>query len=375
MMETPLRTTEPKLHAAFDTGSAAALIARTQRWNGEIPWSDNDKTDPWDHVEAAMGLSVGGYHREARLAFRWMAQNQLEDGSWYASYRDGEPEDRTRDTNMSSYIAVGLYHYHLITGDTAFLREMWETMCAAIDFTIAFQTAGGQIYWAKSPEGVIDPMALLTGSSSVYMSLKCAVSVADLLGCSKPAWQLAREKLERAIRYRRHLFNVTKSRFSMDWFYPMLCGAVRGAEAQRRIDAYWKKYVINGQGVRCVSDEPWVTMAETSELSLTLAAMGNPGLAEIVLGWIGEKRFEDGSLWCGHTYPDMTVWPEEKVTWTNAAALLAADALYDLTPASRLFHHSHWCESEMTYPPVSRTGGGPPASVPAPPGGHRLFGM
>jgi hypothetical protein len=38
----------------------------------------------------------------------------------------------------------------------------------------------------------------------------------------------------------------------------------------------------------------------------------------------------------------MVIWPEERTTWTNAAVLMAADALYDLTPASRLFGHEHW---------------------------------
>jgi hypothetical protein len=35
----------------------------------------------------------------------------------------------------------------------------------------------------------------------------------------------------------------------------------------------------------------------------------------------------------------MVLWPEEKITWTNAVVLMAADALYDLTPAGRLFSH------------------------------------
>jgi hypothetical protein len=38
----------------------------------------------------------------------------------------------------------------------------------------------------------------------------------------------------------------------------------------------------------------------------------------------------------------MTVWPEEKITWTNAVVLLAADALFDLTPAGRIFNHRFW---------------------------------
>ena len=65
---------------------------------------------------------------------------------------------------------------------------------------------------------------------------------------------------------------MIKSRFSMDWYYPVLCGAVTGGEARRRIDKFWDKFVVPDWGVRCVSDRPWVTMAETSELVLTLAA-------------------------------------------------------------------------------------------------------
>ena len=41
-------------------------------------------------------------------------------------------------------------------------------------------------------------------------------------------------------------------------------------------------------------------------------------------------------------YTPMVVWPEEKISWTNAVALMAADALYDLTPAGNLFTHDSW---------------------------------
>jgi hypothetical protein len=52
--------------------------------------------------------------------------------------------------------------------------------------------------------------------------------------------------------------------------------------------------------------------------------------------------YEDDTFWCGYTFPDMTVWPEEKISWTNAVALMAADALYSITPGSRLFSHDAW---------------------------------
>jgi hypothetical protein len=38
----------------------------------------------------------------------------------------------------------------------------------------------------------------------------------------------------------------------------------------------------------------------------------------------------------------MIIWPEGKITWTNAVLLMAADALYNLTPAGRLFSHKFW---------------------------------
>ena len=128
----------------------------------------------------------------------------------------------------------------------------------------------------------------------------------------------------------------------MYWFYPILAGVLTGADARARIDKYWEKYIIEERGVRCVHDEPWVTIAESSELTIALAAIGNFELAKIVFSWFADRRFDDGSYWCGFTCPDIIVWPEDKITWTNAVALIAADALYNLTPAGQIFSHEFW---------------------------------
>lgn len=332
--------------ATLDLESVVSSIVRTQHPSGEIPWSDGDKTDPWDHVESAMGLSVGGRITEARRAFAWLAAMQLDDGSWHASYKNGVPEDRTHDSNMSSYVAVGVYHHFLITGDREFLATYWPTLKKGLDFALSLQAPGGEIHWATSPDGVVDPMALLTGSSSIFMSLKCGLAIAHELGHTMPHWVEGLYRVREAIRTRPHSFNVTKSRFSMDWFYPILSGALTGAEAQKRLDKYWKKFVVEGQGVRCVSDEPWVTVAETAEFILALSAMGHTEKAEIIFDWIKDSRFDDGSYWCGYTFPDMVIWPEEKLSWTNGVMLMAADALFDLTPAGRLFRHDFWATHE-----------------------------
>ena len=332
----------------LDVSEVASFIARTQRSDGEIPWAAGQKSDPWDHVESAMGLSVGGYYQEARRAFRWLADRQLEDGSWYTAYRQGVAEDKTKDANLSSYIAVGVFHHFLITGDRKLLEQMWPTLSRAINFAISLQTPNGEIYWAISPEGNVDRMALLTGSSSIYMSIKCALAIAKILGFSVPSWEIACDQLADAIKTKPYLFNMTKSRFSMDWFYPILAGAITGTAAQSRIDKYWKKFVVEDRGVRCVSDKPWVTIAETAELALALAGMGNMDLARIVFSWIIDRRYDDGTYWCGFTCPDLVIWPEDKITWTNAASLIAADAIYQLTPGSALFSHRFWATSRLS---------------------------
>ena len=36
------------------------FILATQQDGGEIPWFAGGHSDPWDQVEAAMGLSIGG---------------------------------------------------------------------------------------------------------------------------------------------------------------------------------------------------------------------------------------------------------------------------------------------------------------------------
>ncbi len=339
MFQTPAKS---RPFSALNIDSVAGMIASLQKKSGDIPWHIDGKTDPWDLVESIMGLNIGGLYKESRLAFQWLETNQNPDGSWFSSYVDGVPEDRTCETHMACYIAVGLFHAYLITRDIQLLEQYWATLEKGIKFALNLQTATGEIYWAKSPEGKVDPMSLLAGSSSIFMSLKCALAIAAVLGKEKKNWEQAFENLGNSIQENLHVYNVSKSRFSMYWFYPILSGALRGEKAQARIDKYWSKYMIEGQGARCVSDEPWVTIAETSELVLALDAMGNTPKARIVFSWIQDRVYEDKTFWCGYTYPDMVVWPEEKISWTNAVALMAADALYNLTPAARFFDHAAW---------------------------------
>ncbi|MEO1062855.1 MAG: hypothetical protein AAFZ07_15700 [Actinomycetota bacterium] len=93
-----------------------------------------------------------------------------------------------------------------------------------------------------------------------------------------------------------------------------------------------------GRGVRCVSDNPWVTAAETSECAIAYAQIGRFDEALDLMRSVAHLRRDDGSVYTGIVYPQLATFPdEERSTYTAAAVVLAADALSRATPASGLF--------------------------------------
>jgi hypothetical protein len=123
----------------------------------------------------------------------------------------------------------------------------------------------------------------------------------------------------------------------MDWYYPVLGGALRGAAAAERLARGWDTFVVPGLGVRCVSDQPWVTVAETCELVLALDACGQRERAREVFAATGRLRHDDGSYWTGWQYVNENHFPAERSGWTSAAAVLAADALAGFSAGAAIF--------------------------------------
>ncbi len=317
------------------------FIRDCQRPSGEIPWFEGGYTDPWDHAEAAMGLSIGGEHGAARQAYQWLLEQQLPDGSWWAAYRGDEVDNRERrESNFVAYVATGVWHHFLVTRDRRFLADAWPAVERAIHFVLNLQTPHGDIHWAVDGTGKPKQDALVTGCSSIYKSLECALNIAATLGEERLDWLHAREALGQALRLRPERFDRTwesKSRYSMDWFYPVLTGVFTGADAGARLSARWHDFVEEGLGCRCVQEEPWVTIAESCELVMALLAAGDHARAVEVYSWLHQWRLADGSYWTGYQMVEDLLWPAEKPTWTAGAILLAADALTGKTAASGLF--------------------------------------
>jgi hypothetical protein len=322
-----------------------------QRADGAIPWFDGGVVDPWNHTEAAMGLATLGHHDAARHAHRFLADTQLPDGSWWGEYgtlvpiengkyvNDAEPK-RIRDTNFCAYPATGFWHYHLLTGDCAYLADHFPMIERAIDWVLQWQSAYGEIRWAADDAVSSEEDALFAGNCSIYKSLESALRCARALGRRKPHWAEARRKLGHAIREKPERFDRawgSKAKFAMDWYYPVHAGAVAGADGHARIGARYAEFVHQDAGCRCVSDVPWVTIAESAELAVALARIGMTDKAHALFAWQHAWRDESGAYWMGHHIEAGTPWPDERPAWTAAAMIVAADALSGATPAARLF--------------------------------------
>ncbi|MEA3078119.1 MAG: hypothetical protein QOF60_3027 [Actinomycetota bacterium] len=328
----------PGVLSPAQVADTAGWIASLQLRSGQIQWFEGGHADPWNHVECAMALAVGGRVREAHRAFDWLAATQHRDGGWHSYYLGDAVEDARRDTNVATYVAVGAWHHWLVTRDTGFLESVWPMVVRAVDFALRLQQPGGEVAWAYDYDGAPEGYALLTGSSSVFFSLRCAIAAAELLGEERPEWELAAARLGSAIAYRPDTAFSPKRRWAMDWYYPVLCGAVTGGVARARLADRWSEFVIEGFGVRCVDDAEWVTASETAECVLALDAAGEHDAARRLMTWSQYLREPDGSYWTGCVHPDEVHFPaDERTSYTGAAMLLAADALGGFTPASGLF--------------------------------------
>ena len=346
--------TLPELPGVLTPGEVADSgrhLADLQRDDGMIPWFDGGHCDPWNHVESAMALSVCGLVANAEAAYGWLSATQLADGSWFNYYLGDRVKDPRIDTNTCAYAATGVWHHYCVTGDEAFLVRHYAMVERALDFVLRCQLADGTIQWSLDATGRAEGYALLTGSSSIFHALRCGVAAAEALGASRPDWELAAGRLGHAVAHHPGAF-APKNEFAMDWYYPVLCGALDDAAANARLDAGIATYVLEGLGVRCVSTNDWVTAAETAECAIALDALGRTDEALTVLAQTAAHRRDDGSYYTGIAYPGRATFPGgETTSYTAAAVVLAADALSSTSGAAGLFR------GERLPPPLDLSAG------------------
>jgi hypothetical protein len=229
----------------------------------------------------------------------------------------------------------------LINNDVNFLQEFWEPVKKGILFSLSLQHDNGAIAWNIDEFEKIDEDYLLTGCSSIAKSLECAIAICQALGDQnyESEWRIAHSKLIAALENPSGIFDLKKdrSRFSMDWYYPIL----GGINSKKRINSLTTKikdsFWIQGLGIKCVSDEPWVTVAETSECSIAFKKIGKDKIALELLHNAISIVDSKGIPYMGWQFHENIYWPDETPSWTSAACILAADANKRLTSGAGLF--------------------------------------
>ena len=321
-----------------DIIETAEWIASLQLDTGMIPWFPGGHCDPWNHVETTMALDVAGFHAAAERGYEWLVDIQRDDGSWWNYYLpDGTVEEDKLDTNVCAYIATGVWHHWLCTWDRAFVDHLWPTVQRALDWVLSMRREDGTVIWACTADNRPWNYSLLTGSSSIAHALLCGANLAALCNEPRPDWIVAADRLCFLINEHPRVFEP-KDRWAMDWYYPVLAGCMIGEPAKIRLADGWSEFAMEHRGIRCVSDEPWVTASETAECAIAHAAIGDMVTATDLLRWTRRHRRHDGAYYTGLVYPTEIRFPfEETSAYTGAAVILAADAIAGASPASGVF--------------------------------------
>ncbi len=249
---------------------------------------------------------------------------------------DGRVEDASGETNVSAYLAVGVWHHWLIRRDRGFVERCWPVVARGLDWVCARQRPSGVIAWSQE------------WADGAPARVNDAGLLAALLGEERPTWSHAGIALAHVLRHHRdHADLLDKATFSMDWYYPVLGGAVRGEAGRALLASRWDDFVVPDLGVRCVDTNPWVTGAESCELAMALDAVGERAAARRVWQDVQHLRTESGAYWTGLVFPEQVNWPVEHTTYTAAAVILAADALDGSSATSGLF-----TDHDSVLPPI-----------------------
>jgi hypothetical protein len=297
-----------------------------------------------------MALDAAGELDAVRRGLDYLATTQMSDGAWLCGYGNALPmkgRDRIArieapkvcDTNFAGYPATALWRVWLSRRDAALVHRYWPMVRDAVGFVLSCQHPEGDISWCGEAYGTAADDAVLSGCASLYASLGHAIALSEVVRDPHPDWLAARARLARAVKARPDRFDrsgADRSGFAMDWYYPILAGVVRDEAANERLKAGWPRFVEPGRGCRCVAAEPWATVAETAELALTLACLGRFQDAASILDWQDAHRDADGAWWMGWQFAEDIPWPLEKPTWTQAAMILAREALDRGSPATRV---------------------------------------
>ena len=295
-------------------------IISNQSSSGAIFWDEKGKCDPWDHCECLIALAIYEEWEYFWKGVNWFFANLNKDGLIYAEFQNEKPSKLHYESHHAPYIIMPLIQASLIDQEQDYKKILTSEQLLKLENIFEalndFKDEDGYFYWAKDSNGYSDN-SLITASMSIFLSM-----VAKDKSFPKFNIDMWQEKFNRD--------GVDRSRFSMDFYYPFLAGIKNN---KKEFLDLLDNYYVKGLGVKCVAEEPWVTIAESSECVISALIHDNENIAKQIFHDIQQFQNKDGIFPTGYQYKMEIFWPEEDSTWTNAAVIIAAHALsfYDLS--------------------------------------------
>ena len=195
-----------------------------------------------------MALTVCGLVDEAVAAYRWLADRQLPDGSWFNYYQGDGVKDPRLDTNVCAYLAAGALAPppgHRRRGvSRGALAEHGEghrlhpALAAARRLGPLVARLGRPARGLRAVDRlVVDlPLPAVRGGGRRVPRPRTVPTGSWRPGGSAMPWRTIPAAF------------APKDEFAMDWYYPMLSGALEGEPGRRRIAEGWSTVRARGPG-------------------------------------------------------------------------------------------------------------------------------
>ncbi len=234
-----------------------------------IPWFPGGHADPWNHIEAAMALAIGEHRAEAEAAYQWLVDCQRPDGSWHQYYLEHEIEQDKLDANVIAYIATGSG----ITSSSTATRAS-SSRCGRWSTRRSLR-ARSSAASGRDPLGPASRRHTLVVRPADRFIVDRPFATLRHRNCAgtrtrASGWELARtpRPCDPSRAGRRIL---TEAPLGDGLVLP---GVVRRDLRRGRAPTLPNDgtFMLDDKGIRCVSDRPWVTAAETCECAMALGS-------------------------------------------------------------------------------------------------------
>ena len=221
-----------------------------------------------------MALVLAGRRREADRAFEWLAATQQPDGTWCRYYLAEGIEDPRRDPNVCAYVATGTWWHYLCTGDLGLLERCGRWSRGPSASCCACSSPGARCCgrWIPTGPRAASPCSPARRRSTTACAAPWPSPSAS--GSSGPNGSWPPTGSPRPIVHRPGSFRP-QGPLGHGLVLPgPLRGRLPASAARSGSTAGGRSSCSTGVGVRCVSDQPWVTAAETAECVMALDAIG-----------------------------------------------------------------------------------------------------